>query len=242
MLTRQKSIKSRTRRARRQRSKFVTPDLVLSGGKLMRFVASPDNPLSRAERLRGEYAQMEADREAKERQFLQRVYFVAVQFRQLLGDFERFQAHPFWKQTGQKPRDPSTSKWVLYLIMQATTTHLRRLADKYAVILDGLMQDQVEVGAVAARIQELGGIDAAYEALRVRKRGDAQVSRHGCGCGDGRGRSPNRRPSVEEGSPDWRIPDAAQTSSQATAPAGTPHVPFSSHLCSAKRRSSHPTH
>ena len=110
------------------------------------------------------------------RQFLQRAYFVAVQFRQLLGDFERFQAHPFWKQTGLKPRDPSTTKWVLYLIMQATTTHLRPLADKYAAILDGLMLDQVEVSAVAARIQELGGIDAAYEAMRVRKRGNAQVS------------------------------------------------------------------
>ena len=33
MLTRQKSIKSRTRRARRKQTKFVTPDLVLSRGK-----------------------------------------------------------------------------------------------------------------------------------------------------------------------------------------------------------------
>ena len=98
------------------------------------------------------------------------------QFRRRLGDFERFQVHPFWKQTGQKPKDPSTSKWVLYFIMQATTTDMRNRADQYAVILDGLKQDQVEVGAVAARIQELGGIRAAYEALRVRKRGDAQVS------------------------------------------------------------------
>jgi hypothetical protein len=176
MLTRKKSIKSRTRHPSRKRSKFLTPDLVLSGGKLMRFVSSPDNPLSKAEHLRGEYAQMEADREAKERQFLQRVYFVAVQFRQLLGDFERLQAHPFWKQPGQKPRDPSTTKWVLYLIMQATTTDMGNRADKHAVILDGLMLDQVEVGAVAARIQELGGIRAAYQAMRVRKRGDAQVS------------------------------------------------------------------
>ena len=76
----------------------------------------------------------------------------------------------------QKPKDPSTSKWVLYFIMQATTTHVRNRARKYAVILDGLMQDQVEISAVAARINELGGIDAAYEAMRVRKRGDAQVS------------------------------------------------------------------
>jgi hypothetical protein len=34
------------------------------------------------------------------------------------------------------------------------------------MVLDGLKQDQVEIGAVAARIQELGGVDAAYEAMR----------------------------------------------------------------------------
>ena len=113
MLTRQKSIKSRTRRARRQRSKFVTPDLVLSGGKLMRFVSGPDDPLSEAEHLRGEFAQMVADHHAEVGQFLQRAYFVAVAVSAATGDFKRFQVHPFWKQTGQKPKDPSTSKWVL---------------------------------------------------------------------------------------------------------------------------------
>jgi hypothetical protein len=176
MLTRKKSIKSRTRRARRKQTKFLTPDLALFRGQKLRFVAGPDDPLREAERLRAEFAQMVADREAKERQFLQRAYFVAVEFRWRLGDFKRFQVHPFWKQTGQKPKDPSTSKWVLYLIMQATTTDMCKRADKYAVILDGLMQDQVEISAVAARIKELGGIDAAYEAMRVRKRGDAQVT------------------------------------------------------------------
>ena len=97
------------------------------------------------------------------RQFLQRTYYVAARFRRQPGEFERFQAHPFWKESGQKPRDPSTSKWLLYFIMQATTTN--HLARKYAAILDGLMQDQVEISAVAARIKELGGIDAAYEAI-----------------------------------------------------------------------------
>jgi len=173
MLTRKKSIKSRSRRARRKRSKFITPDLVLVAGKLMRHVSSPDNPLSAAERLRGEFAQMEDGHDAEVRQFLQRAYFVAAQFRWRLGDFERFQVHPFWKQSGMKPNDPATSKWLLYLIMEATTPNLRQLADKYAAILDGLKQDQVEIDAVAARIQELGGIDAAYEAMQVRKRGDA---------------------------------------------------------------------
>jgi hypothetical protein len=176
MLTRQKSLKSRTRRARRKQNKFLTPDLALFRGQKLRFVAGPDDPLSEAERVRAAFAQMVADHHAEVGQFLQHAYGVATQFRRRPGDFKRFQVHPFWKQTGQKPRDPSTTKWVLYLIMQATTTHLRPLADKYAVILDGLMLDQVEVGAVAARIKELGGIDAAREAMQVRKRGDPQVS------------------------------------------------------------------
>lgn len=37
----------------------------------------------------------------------------------------------------------------------------------YAAILDGLMQDKVEISAVASRIKELGGIDAAYEAMQT---------------------------------------------------------------------------
>ena len=55
-LTLKKPIGTRIRRARRKRTKFVTPDLVRIGGQLVRHVASPDNPLSRAEHLRAEYA------------------------------------------------------------------------------------------------------------------------------------------------------------------------------------------
>jgi hypothetical protein len=167
MLTRKKSTGPRTKRTRRKQPKFITPDLVLFAGKLMRHVSNPDNPLSRAEHLRGEYAQMEDGHDAEVRQFLQRTYGVAAQFRRRPGDFERLQAHPFWERLRQKPRDPATSKWVLYFIMRATTTNLRHLASKYAAILDGLMQDQVEISAVASRIKELGGIDAAYEAMRA---------------------------------------------------------------------------
>jgi hypothetical protein len=101
-------------------------------------------------------------------QFLQLAYFVALQFRRRPGEFERLQVHPFWKQLGQKPRDPSTSKWVILFIREATTTEMRKRARKFAVILDGLMQDQVEVSAVAAGINELGGVDGAYEAMQTR--------------------------------------------------------------------------
>jgi hypothetical protein len=175
-LTRKESIGTRPRHPSRKRSKFITPDLVLFAGKLMRHVASPDNPLSKAEHLRGEYAAMEDGHQAEARQFLQRAYFVAAQFRRRPGDFERLQAHPFWKQSGTKPRDPSTSKWVLSFIMQATTTNVRNRAGRYAVILDGLMQDKVDDSAVAARIKEMGGIDAAYEAMQTQARRSGRES------------------------------------------------------------------
>ena len=86
---------------------------------------------------------------------------------------------------GRSRRDPSTSKWVLYFIMQATTTNVRNLAGKYAVILDGLMQDQVEVSAVAARIQELGGVDAGVRSVMRGARPSSSRSRE-------RGRSRRR--------------------------------------------------
>ena len=165
MLIRKKSIGTRPRRPSRKRSKFLTPDLVLYRGQKFRFVAEENNALSEAEGLRGAYAEMKESQHAALRQFLQRIYGVAAWFRRRPGDFERFQVHPFWKESGQKPKDPSTSKWVLYFISQARTPNARKRAGKYAVILDGLMQDQVEDSAVAARIEELGGIDAAYEAI-----------------------------------------------------------------------------
>jgi len=168
MSTGKKFFKSRTRRARRKRDKFVTPDLALVSGKLMRFVAGPDCPLIEAERLLREYAKLDKDHDAAIRQFLQLAYFLVLEFRWRWGDFERFQVHPFWKQLGQKPKDPSTSKWVLLFIMQPTTPDECNRADKYTLILDGLKQKQVEPCAVAARIKELGGIEAAYETMRVR--------------------------------------------------------------------------
>ena len=51
--------------------------------------------------------------------------------------------------------------------MQATTTNDRKRARKYATILDGLMQEEVEISAVSSRVKQLGGIDAAYEAMRT---------------------------------------------------------------------------
>jgi hypothetical protein len=176
MLMHKKSIRSRSKRTRRKQSKFITPDLALFHRQKLQFVAGPDDPLREAERVCREFAEMVEEQHAAVSQFLQRAYGVAAQFRRRPRDFERFQVHSFWKQTGQTPKGPSTSKWVLLFLMQATTTPMRHRASKYAVILDGLNQDQVEIGAVAARIQKLGGVGAAYEAMRARKRAIAQVS------------------------------------------------------------------
>jgi hypothetical protein len=86
-------------------------------------------------------------------------------------------------------------------MMQATTPNLRRLANKFAVILDGLKQDQVEFSAVAARIQELGGIDAAYEAIRARPVSPAKVL--------GPPASPFPESSVTQNSPNDKTPPRA---------------------------------
>ena len=111
---------------------------------------------------------MENGHPAKEMRFLERAEFVEVEFRRRPIDFQRLQAHSFWKQWREKPRDRSTAKWVLYFIMQAATRNDRKRARRYAAILDGLMQDKVEISAVASRIKELGGIDAACEAMQAR--------------------------------------------------------------------------
>jgi hypothetical protein len=166
MWTHKKPLRSRTKRIRRKRSRFITPDLSVCHGQLLHFVANKDSPLSAAERLGQEYAAMADDHEAAVRQFLQRAYFIVVQFWRRPYEFERLQVHPFSKQSGQKAGGPKTSKSVLCFLTQATTPNQRHLANKYAVILDGLMQDQVVVTGVAARIKKLGGIEAAYESMR----------------------------------------------------------------------------
>jgi hypothetical protein len=163
-----KSLRSQTKRTRRKKSKYITPDLALWHGQLLQVIAPKDSPLAAAERLAEEYAAVADDEDAAVSQFLQRAYFVVVQFWRRPYEFERLQVHPFWKQSGQQLKDPKTSKSVLSFLMQATATHQHRLADQYAVILDGLMQNQVVVTEVAARIKELGGIKAAYEATRRR--------------------------------------------------------------------------
>jgi hypothetical protein len=179
------SFASRTRPARSKKSKFITPDLVLCAGQVTRFVANDDNPLSQAERLRSDYAEIADGDQESLGQFLQRAYYVAVQFRRFPRKFERFQAHSFWKASGQKPKDASTSRWLMYFITEETTSEPHH-ADQYAAILDSFMRNQVDNRTVAARIEEMGGVDAAYQAVRPRQQRVANRSRdRGAEGGDG---------------------------------------------------------
>ena len=53
--------------------------------------------------------------------------------------------------------------------MQARTPNVRHLAGKYVAILDGFMRDEVS-HCTDARIGEMEGVEAAYEAWQARKR------------------------------------------------------------------------
>jgi hypothetical protein len=147
MLTRKKSIGTRPRHPSRKRAKFITPDLTLFAGKLTRHVSSPDNALSEAERVRGEFAEMVDDHHADVRHFLQRIYGVAAQFRRRPGDFERFQVHPFWKQSGQKPKDPSTFETTLQLELQRDALREHDRTDRAEVVAFRLSGWLREVGS-----------------------------------------------------------------------------------------------
>jgi hypothetical protein len=83
-------------------------------------------------------------------------------------EFERLQADPFWNTSLHKPKDASTSKWVVHFIMQVRTPNLRSLAGKYAAILDRLLRD--EVSPDDKRVGKMEGVEAAYEAWQARKR------------------------------------------------------------------------
>jgi hypothetical protein len=152
------------KRTMRSKPQYRTP-------KLGSFSEEYEDAISYAQRVSQEYAKMEDGHHAPVRQFLQRAYIAVLMFRHEPDAFERLKTDPFWQASRQKPRDASTSKWVLYFIMEATTTNVRNRAGKYAVILDGLIHGKAEGSAVAERIEQMGGVEAAYESMRARKRG-----------------------------------------------------------------------
>ena len=144
------------------------------------------------QRITREYAKIKDGDHKSVRRVLQRAYLAALKMQREPDQFARLQADPFWKASGQTPQDPSTSKWVLYFIMQARTLNVRNLAGKYAAILDRLMRDKVRPDDL--RIAKMEGVEAAYEAVQgsQRLRGLKSSSRRPGGNGGG-GRCRRRR-------------------------------------------------
>jgi hypothetical protein len=109
------------KRTMRSKPQYRTP-------KLGSFSEEYEDAISYAQRVSQEYAKMEDGHHAAVRQFLQRAYIAVLMFRHEPDAFERLKTDPFWQASRQKPRDASTSKWVLYFIMEATTTNVRNRA------------------------------------------------------------------------------------------------------------------
>jgi hypothetical protein len=120
------------------------------------------------QRVAREYAKIKAGDHKSVRRVLQRAYLAARKMQREPNQFDRLKDDPFWNASLHRPNDTSTSKWVLFFIMQARTPNERYLASKYVAIIDGLMRDKVSTtDLLVARME---GVEAAYEAWRARKR------------------------------------------------------------------------
>jgi hypothetical protein len=118
-----------------------------------------------AKRVAAEYATMENGYHAQLRSFLQKAYHSYQLFREYPDAFEKLKRAPFWKDSRQRPKDLTTSRWVLLIIMQAKTSNVRVRASKYAKILDKFAGAEIKVTQVANRIKKLGGVEAAYKRI-----------------------------------------------------------------------------
>jgi hypothetical protein len=120
------------------------------------------------QRVGGEYAKIKDGDHKSVRRVLRRAYLAALKMQREPDEFERLQADPFWNTSLHKPKDASTSKWVVHFIMQVRTPNLRSLAGKYVAILDRLLRD--EVSPDDKRIAKMEGVEAAHEAVQARQR------------------------------------------------------------------------
>jgi hypothetical protein len=148
-------IRWRTQPTRRPPPKFVRP--------LIEPFPEEEGAFAAAQGLVEKYKRMVDGHQADRRQFLEDTLPVVLKFQCEPDEFERLKADPFWAEASrQKPKDASTSKWVVYFAMRAKTKNVRNRAGRYAVVLDGLIREKVRPDRVAARIKEMGGIEAAY--------------------------------------------------------------------------------
>ena len=108
---------------------------------------------------------MENGYHAQLRAFLQKAYHSYQLFLEFPDVFEKLKRAPFWEISRQRPKDLTTSRWVLLIIMQAKTSNVRVRASKYAKILDKFARAGIKVAQVANRIKKLGGVEAAYKRI-----------------------------------------------------------------------------
>ena len=109
MLRGSRRIQPQTRVARRPQPKYARPTIGV--------FPEDEGAFSFTQRLVEEYVDIEDGHHAAVRQFLQRCYTVALKFQREPDEFEHLKADPFWEASRQRPKDPSTSKWVIYFVM-----------------------------------------------------------------------------------------------------------------------------
>lgn len=163
-----RKIRRQTQPIRRPPPKFFEP--------VMEPFPEEEGAFAAVQRLVEKYQRMVDGHQAARRQFLEDCFPVVRKFQREPDEFERLKADSFWEEASrQKPKDPSTSKWALYFAMRAKTKNVRNRAGRYAVVLDGLIREKVRPDRVAARIKEMGGIEAAYLHFLAEERGQNEV-------------------------------------------------------------------
>ena len=163
-----KPVRWRTQPTRRPPPKFARP--------ILEDFPDEEGAFATAQRLVEKYTRIVDGHRAVIRQFLQTCYPVVLKFQSEPDEFERLKVDPFWDASRQKPKDPSTSKWVLYFVMQAKTKNVRNRAGRYAVVLDGLIREKVRPDMVAARIKEMRGVEAACAHFLAAELGENEVT------------------------------------------------------------------
>ncbi len=162
-----KLIQLRTQPTRRPPLKFTRP--------VLEPFPEEEGAFASAQRLVEKYTKIVDGHRAVIRQFLQTCYPVVLKFQSEPDEFERLKVDPFWDASRQKPKDPSTSKRVLYFVMQAKTKNVRNRAGRYAVVLVGLIREKVRPDMVAARIKEMRGVEAACAHFLAAELGQSEV-------------------------------------------------------------------
>jgi hypothetical protein len=137
------------------------------------------DPIGVAKMVAAKYATMENGYHAQLRAFLQKAYHSYQLFCEYPDEFEKLKRAPFWKASRQRPKDLTTSRWVLLIIMQAKTSNVRVRASKYAKILDHFARAEIKVPQVANRIKKFGGVEAAYKRMVAIEQRRCQASAHG---------------------------------------------------------------